>query len=63
MDAAPGRLANRDIRDPCIFDAFYRNTLLIVLVAGWDSWRKRLMRSLVVGASALLAAEFVATLL
>lgn len=41
---------------------FYGNALLIVLMAAWDWWRGRLMRSFVVGAAALLAAEFAATL-
>jgi hypothetical protein len=43
--------------------SFYGNALLIVLMTAWDWWRGRLMRSFVVGAAALLAAEFVATLL
>ena len=42
---------------------FYGNVLLIALMAGWDWWRGRLMRSFVVGAVGLLAAEWVATLL
>jgi hypothetical protein len=45
------------------FYAFYGNVLLIVLMAAWDWWRGRLMRSFVIGAVALLAAEYVASLL
>jgi len=48
---------------PWFFDSFYGNVLIIVLMLAWDLWRGRLVRSFVVGASALLAAEFVATLL
>lgn len=44
-------------------EAFYGNVLLIVLMAGWDLVRGRQMRSFVVGAAGLLAAEYVATLL
>lgn len=43
--------------------AFYGNVLLIGLMAGWDWWRGRLVRSFVVGAAGLLAVEWVATLL
>ena len=32
-------------------------------MAAWDWWRGRLMRSFLIGASALLAAEFVASFL
>lgn len=42
---------------------FYGDLLLIVLMAGWDWWRGRLVSSFIVGASALLACEFVATIL
>ena len=42
---------------------FYGNALLIVLMVGWDAWKGRLVRSFVVGAAALLAAEWIATLL
>lgn len=45
------------------FYTFYGNALLIVLMLAWDWWRGRLMRSFVVGSAALLAAEYVATLL
>jgi hypothetical protein len=45
------------------FYTFYGNVLLIALMAGWDWRRGRLMRSCVVGAAGLLAAEWVATLL
>jgi hypothetical protein len=42
---------------------FYGNVLLIALMTAWDWYRGRLMRSFVLGAAALLAAEFTATLL
>ena len=45
------------------FYAFYGNVLLIALMTGWDWWRGRLMRSFVVGAAGLLAAEWIATFL
>jgi len=45
------------------FYIFYGNVLLIVLMAAWDWWRGRLVRSFVIGAAALLAAELAATLL
>ncbi len=45
------------------FFIFYGNVLLIVLMAAWDWWRGRLMRSFLIGASALLSAEFVASFL
>jgi hypothetical protein len=45
------------------FYSFYGNVLLIALMAGWDWWRGRLVRSFVVGAAGLLAVEWVATLL
>ncbi len=48
---------------PWFFYTFYGNLLLIVLMAAWDWGRGRLMRSFVVGASGLLAAEVVATCL
>jgi hypothetical protein len=48
---------------PWFFYVFYGNVLLIVLMAAWDWWRGRLVRSFVVGASALLVAEYVATCL
>ncbi len=43
--------------------AFYGNILLIVLMLAWDWWRGRIMRSFVVGAAGLLAAEYVASFL
>ena len=43
---------------PWFFWVFYGNVLLIVLMATWDIWQRRLMRSFVVGAAGLLAAEF-----
>lgn len=48
---------------PWFFYVFYGNFLLIVLMAAWDWWRERLMRSFVIGASALLVAEYAASLL
>ncbi len=45
------------------FYVFYGNVLIIVLMLAWDLWRGRLMRQFVIGASALLAAEYVAALL
>jgi hypothetical protein len=45
------------------FDSFYGNVLLIVLMAAWDWWRGRLMRSFIIGAVSLLAAEFASVLL
>jgi hypothetical protein len=48
---------------PWFIWTFYGNVLLIVLMAAWDWGRGRLMRSFVVGAAALLAAEYVATCL
>lgn len=42
---------------------FYGNLLLVALMAGWDWWKGRLMRSFVVGAAGLLAAEYLATAL
>ncbi len=44
-------------------DIFYGNVLLIVLMAAWDLWKRRLMRSFVIGAAALLAAEYAASAL
>ena len=43
--------------------AFYGNVLLIVLMAVWDWYRGRLIRSFVVGAAGLLAAEYLASAL
>lgn len=45
------------------FWSFYGNVLLIALIAVWDWWRGRLMRSFLIAASALVAAESAATLL
>ena len=42
---------------------FYGNIFIIALMAAWDWYRNRLMKSFVIGATTLLAAEFVATLL
>jgi hypothetical protein len=48
---------------PWFFYVFYGNVLLIVLMAAWDWWRGRLMRSFVIGAVALLTGECVASVL
>jgi hypothetical protein len=45
------------------FYVFYGNVLVVALMAAWDWWRGRLMRSFVIGAAALLSAEFLATVL
>jgi len=45
---------------PWFVSIFYGNVLLIFLMAAWDWWRGRLIRSFVVAAAMLLAAEFVA---
>lgn len=45
------------------FFVFYGNVFLILLMATWDAWKGRLMRSFVIGAAALLAGEFVASFL
>ena len=45
------------------FYIFYGNLLLAVLMAAWDWWRGRLVRSFVIGAAALAAVEFIASLL
>jgi hypothetical protein len=39
------------------FHMFYGNLLLVGLMTAWDLWRGRLMRSFVIGATALLASE------
>jgi hypothetical protein len=39
------------------FYVFYGNVLLVALMAAWDWWRGRLVRSFVIGAAALLASE------
>lgn len=42
---------------------FYGNVFIVALMAAWDAWRGRLMRSFVYGATALLAAECLASAL
>jgi hypothetical protein len=42
---------------------FYGNVLLVALMVGWDWWRGRLIRSAVVAATALIAAEYAASAL
>ena len=48
---------------PWFFYVFYGNVLLVALMAAWDWWRGRLLRSFVIGAAALLASEVVCSLL
>ena len=48
---------------PWFFYMFYGNVLLIVLMLAWDWWRGRLIRSFVLGSTALLTAMFVASFL
>jgi len=45
------------------FYYFYGNVLLIALMAGWDLWKGRLMRSFVVGAVATVGGEVVCAML
>ncbi len=45
------------------FCVFYGNILLIALMAAWDWWRGRLMRSFVIAALGILATEWFASLL
>jgi hypothetical protein len=47
---------------PWFFYIFYGNALLILLMGAWDWWKGRLMRPFVIGAAALLAGEFLASL-
>jgi hypothetical protein len=42
---------------------FYGNMLLIGLMAAWDWYRNRIVKSFVIGAAGLLAAEYLAALL
>jgi hypothetical protein len=48
---------------PWFFWVFYGNLILILLMAAWDWWRGRLIRSFVIGASGLVAALFLASAL
>jgi hypothetical protein len=48
---------------PWFIYTFYGNMILIAAMAVWDWWRGRLMRQFVIGASALTAAMYIATLL
>jgi hypothetical protein len=45
------------------FCSFYGNILLVVLMAGWDLWKGRLIRSFVFAATGMLAAEALAAAL
>jgi hypothetical protein len=47
---------------PWFIYMFYGNALMILLMGAWDWWKGRLMRSFVIGAGALLAGEFLASL-
>lgn len=47
---------------PWFVYTFYGNALMVVLMGAWDWWKGRLVRSFVVGATALLAVEFLASL-
>lgn len=42
---------------------FYGNVLVVALMAAWDWWRGRLMRSFVIAASCILAGELLASIL
>lgn len=48
---------------PWFLWTFYGNALMILLMVAWDAWKGRLMRSFVIGATGLLAGEFVASFL
>ena len=48
---------------PWFLDVFYGNVLIIVAMAAWDWWRGRMMRQFVIGASASMAAMYIASLL
>lgn len=69
--ADPGfsRLSDHYIRTeptsvfPWFVYTFYGNVLVIVLMLGWDWWRKRLVRSFVLGSTALVAALYFASLM
>lgn len=45
------------------FYSFYGNVLLIALMAAWDWWSGRLMRSFVIAASGIIAGELLASIL
>ena len=45
------------------FNMFYGNILIIALMAAWDWWRGRLMRSFVIAAALILATELLASFL
>jgi hypothetical protein len=68
--ADPGyaRLSGFLLREPTsipvwFLTVFYGNVMIILLMLAWDWWRGRLIRSFVIGSAALLAAEFVASVL
>lgn len=48
---------------PWFWQFFYGNVLLVALMAAWDWWRGRLLRSFAIGAAALVASEVVCSLL
>lgn len=43
--------------------SFYGNVVIVLAMAAWDWWRGRLVRQFVIGASAMIAALYIATLL
>lgn len=45
------------------FYTFYGNVLLIALMAAWDWWRGRIIRSFAIGAAGVLASEILCALL
>jgi hypothetical protein len=47
---------------PWFFYMFYGNVFLIILMLGWDWWRKRLVRSFVLGSAGLVSALCVVSL-
>jgi hypothetical protein len=48
---------------PWFIYTFYGDLLLIALMLGWDWWRGRLVRSFVLGAAALVAALYIASIM
>ena len=48
---------------PWFIYVFYGNVLLIALMAAWDWWRGRLVRSFAIGAAALLTSEVLCSFL
>ena len=48
---------------PWFFYTFYGNVLLLALMAAWDWWRGRILRSFAIAAAGVLASEYVAAFL